>query len=151
VDLDALLPRSRTPRDYLDAVTDPRLDAAGLRELAGSPYRFVRVAVAQHPRAEAAALAELLTGPLDPWDANHLYRLVAEHPNADRAVLLRVLARTEDLLRSGSRPYGAAIALAVRPELTPDEVDRLRYLPGASRRLRRGLTRVRTHRPADQP
>lgn len=148
MDLDALLPRSRTPRDYLDAATDPRLDLAGLRELAGSPYSFVRLAVARQPRADAAVLAELLTEPLDPWDANHLYRLVAEHPNADRAVLLRVLARTEDLLRSGSRPYGAAIALAARPELSPDEVDRLRHLPGASPRLRRGLTRTP---PPEQP
>ncbi|BCJ32441.1 hypothetical protein [Actinocatenispora sera] len=145
VDLDALLPPSRTPRDYLNAVTDPRLDAAGLRQLARSPYGFVRLAVAQQPRADASVLAELLTEPLAPWDANRLYRLVAEHPNADRAVLLRVLDRTEELLRAGSRPYGAAIALAVRTELTPAEIDRLRHLPGASRRLRRGLTRALTH------
>jgi hypothetical protein len=34
VDIDELLPRSRTPRDYLNLVTDPRADQEVLRALA---------------------------------------------------------------------------------------------------------------------
>jgi hypothetical protein len=64
--IDELLPRARTPADYLNLVTDPRLDQAGLRTLAASPYPFVRRAVAKCPRADATTLAAVVTDDLDP-------------------------------------------------------------------------------------
>ncbi|SBT45725.1 hypothetical protein [Micromonospora auratinigra] len=140
MDIDALLPRTRTPRDYLDLVADPRIDEDGLHRLARGPHPFVRLAVAEDSRTRTATLTELLAGEFGPWDRNRLLRLVAQHPRADRAVLLRVVAQVEALLRrTGTRPYAAVIALAGRPELAPHEVSVLTGLPGASRRLRRGV------------
>ena len=80
VDIESLLPRSRSPADYLKLVIDPRIDAAGLLSLAGSPYPFVRVAVAAHPLASSATLAVLATTELDPWDRNHVLATIASHP-----------------------------------------------------------------------
>jgi hypothetical protein len=140
VDIDALLPRTRSPKDYLDLVTDPRVDQDGLRALAHTPYPFVRRAVAEDGRTDAATLTELINSDFDQWSRNYVLRLVAQHPNADRDVLLKVLQQTEALLRTpDARPYAAAIALAGRPELKPHEVNRLQRLPGASRRMRRGV------------
>ncbi|MER5332058.1 hypothetical protein [Micromonospora sp. NPDC002717] len=142
-DIDTLLPHVRTPRDYLDLVSDPRIDQDGLHTLARSPYSFVRLAVAKDIRTGAATLTELLGGEFDRWDRHHLLRLVAQHPHADRGVLLKVLQEIEVLLRQpDARPYAAAIALAGRRELKPHEVRRLHGLPGASQRMRRGVERA---------
>ncbi|MEH0937321.1 hypothetical protein [Micromonospora psammae] len=147
MDIDALLPRARTPRDYLDLVADPRIDRDGLHTLARSPYSFVRLAVAMDMRTSAATLIQLLAGQFDHWDRNHLLRLIAQHPQADRKVLLKVLQETEVLLRRADiRPYAAAIALASRQELEPHLVRRLNDLPGASRRMRRGVERALARR-----
>ncbi|HEX5594706.1 MAG TPA: hypothetical protein VFX61_01595 [Micromonosporaceae bacterium] len=148
VDIDALLPHVRTPRDYLDLVANPRIDQDGLHTLARSPYSFVRLAVAKDIRTSAATLIELLASEFDQWDRNYLLRLVAQHPEADRGVLLKVLQQTEVLLRQPDiRPYAAAIALANRQELELHEVRRLHHLPGASRRMRRGVERALAQRP----
>lgn len=156
-DIDELLPRSRSPRDYLDLVADPRIGQAVLRALATSPYSFVRQAVAEHPLAEAGTLSALPTDDLDRWDRNRLVATIAQHPNADRAVLLGVLAETLMLLRLPDvRPYACALALAERPELEPFEVSALNDQPGASRRMRRGVRRrlamrPPAHRPLSSP
>ncbi|WP_433265575.1 hypothetical protein ACQPWR_00510 [Micromonospora vinacea] len=148
MDIDALLPRARTPQDYLDLVADPRIDRDGLHALARSPYSFVRLAVAKDSRTGGATLTELIGGEFSHWDRNYLLRLVAQHPQADRGVLLKVLQETEVLLRKAdTRPYAAAIALASRQELEPHEVRRLYGLPGASRRMRRGVRRALARRP----
>ncbi|BCJ39036.1 hypothetical protein Athai_65390 [Actinocatenispora thailandica] len=152
MDIEELLPHTRTPRDYLDLVADPRLDRDALRVLARSPYSFVRRAVAQDPRTDAVALTELLVGEFDTWEHNCLLRLVAQHPRADRAVLLTVLTDTADLLNQpDARPYAAAIALAGRPELEPHEVRLVQRQPGASRRMRRGVERALARRPRPRP
>ncbi|MGB2570309.1 hypothetical protein ACPFP2_17915 [Micromonospora citrea] len=147
MDIEALLPRPRSPRDYLALATDPRVDVDGLQALAGNPYSFVRLAVASNVRTDAATLTGLLAGEFSRWERNHLLRVVAGHPQADRAVLLDVLNEVASLLaQRDARPYAAAITLAGRPELTPDEVRRLRRLPGASRRLRRGVEQAIANR-----
>jgi hypothetical protein len=149
VDLAALLPAARSPADYLRVVGDPRLDDSGLGVLAGSPYSFVRIAVAGQQRTSAAHLLRVLDGEYSDWDHNRLLLLVARHPRADRAVLLAVLARAADLLRRpGTRPYAAVIALATRPQLRPEEVRPLGTLAGASRRMRHGLTAALAARTA---
>lgn len=74
VSIEDLLPRSRTPRDYLDLVTDPRIDQEELRALASSPYPFVRRAVAEESRTDAAALAILVSSEPDLWDRNYLLK-----------------------------------------------------------------------------
>jgi hypothetical protein len=150
-DIEALLPRSRTPRDYLDLVADPRVDAAGMRALARSPYSFVRLAVARDVRTDATTLHELLAGQFSLWDRSCLLRLVAQHPGADRGVLLEVLEEiAAHLGQLTARPYAAAIALAGRAELTPHEVRRLHRLPGASRRMRRGVEHALAARARQQ-
>lgn len=59
--IDDLLPRERTPADYLRLVGDPRLGQEGLRTLAASPYSFVREAVARC-RAGAGAGEQRMSG-----------------------------------------------------------------------------------------
>jgi hypothetical protein len=148
VEINELLPRSRSPRDYLDLITDPRIDPDVLRLLAASPYSFVRQAVAGHPLADARTLAALSTEDLDRWDRNQLLATIARHPNADRVVLLRVLRETLVLLQQpDTRPYGSVLALAQRTELNPDEILVLVDQPGASRRMRHGLRRRLAMRP----
>lgn len=142
-DIDRLLPCPRTPRDYLDLVTDPRVDQDGLHALAHCPYSFVRLAVAKDIRTSTTTLAEMLAGEFDQWERNNFLRLVAQHAHADRGVLLRVLRETEVLLRQPDvRPYAATITLAGRQELEIHEVRRLSGLPGASKRMRRGVARA---------
>lgn len=59
VNLDDLLPRPRTPRDYLDLAADPSIGREVLLALADSEYPFVQIAVAEHPCSDAAVLAHL--------------------------------------------------------------------------------------------
>ncbi|GAA4609148.1 hypothetical protein BJY16_007186 [Actinoplanes octamycinicus] len=144
MNLDELLPRERTPVHYRDVVADPRLDREGLRELARSPYPFVRSAVVTCPRADAATLAAVPVDDLDRWTRNSVLRDLARHPNADRPLLLTVLGRTRALLEDlDSRPYAAVLELAARPELTDAEIRALIEMPGASRRVRTAARRLR--------
>ena len=57
------LPRE-SPADYLRVADDPRLNDS---VLAGSPYSFVRLAVARHQRARAAHLLRLLDVEYTDW------------------------------------------------------------------------------------
>lgn len=132
----------RTPADYRDAASDPDADAETLCDLARCPYPFVWQALASNPSAPARVLRELCAKGDSAWNDNRLLRLIAEHPNADRVVLLEVLAELEVRLRtSATRPFAAVLALAARRELEPEEVRRLAALPGASARMRAGLRR----------
>jgi len=141
VKLEELLPAvDRTPADYKRAAEDVRLDLEGLHALAGSPYPFVRIAVAQQERAAPQTLARVLDGEFSLWDRNHVLRVVAGHPRADRVVLLRVLREVVSLLSHPvSRPYAAVLALSERGEIEPDELRFLVTLRGTSRRMRRAL------------
>jgi hypothetical protein len=68
--------------------------------------------------------------------------LIARHPNARPDGAAAVLRETLALLREpDGRPYAAALALARRPELDPEEILILAEQQGASRRMRRGLLR----------
>lgn len=132
--------RLHTPADYRDAATDPDADVETLRELARCPYPFVWQALASNPSTPACVLRELCSKGDSAWNDNRFLRLIAEHPNADREVLLKVLAELEVRLQSSaSRPFAAVLALAARQEL--EEVQRLAALPGASARMRAGLRR----------
>jgi hypothetical protein len=134
--------RLHTPADYLEAASDPDAGEGMLCHLAQCPYSFVWQALARNPRTPGYLLEELCSRRDSTWNDNRLLRLIVEHPNADRAVLLSALAELETRLREPlSRPYAAVLALADRPELAPDEVQRLAALPGASARMRRGLRR----------
>ncbi|MEV4274660.1 hypothetical protein [Actinoplanes xinjiangensis] len=140
--IDDLLPPARTPADHLRLVDDPRADQETLYALAGSPYNFVRSAVADSPRADARTLAAIPLDDLNSWTRNHILAATARHPNADRRTLLQTLHRTAALLdRPGERPYAAALALATRPELTIPEILSLTTCRNASRRMIRGVHR----------
>lgn len=139
---DEALRRFHTPADYRDAAGDPDTDVQTLCYLARCPYPFVWQALASNPRTPAHVLDALCSNGDSAWNDGRLLRLVAEHPNADRKVLLKVLAELEArLLTSTSRPYAAVLALAARPELEPEELQRLASSPGASARMRTGLRR----------
>jgi hypothetical protein len=139
---DGALLRLHTPADYQAAASDPDTGERMLRHLARCPYPFVWQALARNPRTPAYLLRELCSRSDSTWNDNRLLRLIVEHPNADRTVLLSVLAELERRLRtSTSRPYAAVLLLASRPELAPEEVRYLATLPGASARLRGGLRR----------
>lgn len=141
-DGDVALLRLHTPADYQDAASDPDAGERMLRHLTRCPYPFVWQALARNPRTPAYLLGELCSRSDSTWNDNRLLRLIVEHPNADRAVLLNVLGELVSRLRtSTSRPYAAVLLLAGRPELAPEEVRHLAALPGASARMRSGLRR----------
>ncbi|GAA2337951.1 hypothetical protein [Dactylosporangium salmoneum] len=128
---------NRSPLHYRQAAEDPRLDPADLHELAASPVAFIRLTVLSRPWTAPETLLRVVNSEFDAWDTNRMLRTAAEHVRADRTVLLRVLERVAALLAgSVERPYAAALALADRPELDPDELRPLVNLPGASRRFR---------------
>lgn len=134
--------RFRGPADYRDAACDPDPDPRTPASLARCPYPFVWQALAANPGTPARVLGDLCSRRDSAWNDGRLLHLLAEHPRADRAVLLAVLAEVEArLLTSASRPYAAVLALAARRELKPEEVRRLAALPGASARMRAGLRR----------
>ncbi|MEU6236738.1 hypothetical protein ABZ885_27440, partial [Kitasatospora sp. NPDC047058] len=68
--------------------------------------------------------------------------LLAEHPATVGARLDRVVEAVARQLADGHRPYAAALALAARNAVAADRIEALGKLPGASARLRRGLTRA---------
>ncbi|MGI5326895.1 hypothetical protein [Actinomadura nitritigenes] len=134
--------RFHSPVDHRDAACDPDTDVQTLASLARCPYPFVWQALASNPSTPAHVLGDLCSKRDSAWNDSRLLRLLAEHPSADRAVLLKVLAELEArLLASASRPYAAVLALAARRELKPEELQRLAALPGASARMRTGLRR----------
>ncbi|GAA2070306.1 hypothetical protein [Actinomadura alba] len=139
MDLEALR-HMHTPADYRDLAADQGVGADVLRHLAQCPYSFVWQVLATNPSTPVDVLGELCSKRDSPWNDGRLLLLIAEHPKADRAVLLGVLGEVEARLRTSvSRPFAAVLALAGRPELTPEEVQGLAALPGASARMRRGL------------
>ncbi|GAA1658714.1 hypothetical protein [Actinoplanes couchii] len=147
VDIYELLPRERTPVDYRDLASDPRIDQEGLRQLGRNPFSFVRSAVAQSPLADATTLAAVSLDGLDRWTRNSILAAIARHHNADRAALLGVLRETCALLHQpDERPFAAALALARRTELSETEVLHLIDQPNASRRMARGVRRALAER-----
>ncbi|MFJ8623850.1 hypothetical protein ACIRD3_13525 [Kitasatospora sp. NPDC093550] len=118
-----------------------------LRRLAVGEYSFVWHAIARNAAAPADLLVALSTRRHSTWNDNHLLQLLAVHPaltGADLDGLVDLLAAR---LREGDRPYAAVLALARRPEPSAERLHGLGQLPGASTRLRRGITRALAARP----
>ncbi|MFD7987794.1 hypothetical protein ACFV4M_31080 [Kitasatospora indigofera] len=115
---------------------------AVLRSLAGSPYPFVRQAVALNPATPTDALAALAGRRDSDWNDNDLLHLLARHPATAGSALDRVVDAVAGLLAEGRRPYAAVLALAARPDTDPARLAALGRLPGASARLRTGLARA---------
>lgn len=143
MDLESLLPaHDRSPADYARIARDLAATGDVLRELADSQYCFVRLAVVEHANAGPEALRRVWNvGGMGAEDFLRLLLGLAKHRAADRDLLLDVMRAATRLLETPvvKRPYAAVLALAVRPELTTDEVRALTNLPGASRQLRRGI------------
>lgn len=147
VDIYELLPRERTPVDYRNLVSDPRIDQEGLRQLGQNPFPFVRSAVARSPLPDATTLAAVSLDGLDRWTRNSILIAIARHHNADRSTLLWVLRETCALLNQpDGRPFAAALALARSTELSEIEVLDLIDQPNASRRMARGVRRALAER-----
>ncbi|WP_246295642.1 hypothetical protein OHT20_00510 [Streptomyces caniferus] len=127
-----------TPADYLELARAEN-DGAVLHRLVRCPYPFVWHALAANVHTPTVALLELSAARDSAWNDNMLLRLLAEHPGADRIVLLAVLDAVATKLTEGERPYAAVLALAERRELEVEEVRRLGALRGSSARLRSRL------------
>lgn len=142
VDVEATMRGLHEPGAYRDLASNPGTNDAVLRALADCQYPFVWHALAANPRTPADVLTRLCMQRDSTWNDNRLLLLIARHPHADRDVLLAVLGRLKALLTIGeSHPYAAVLALATRAEITPEDVQVLALLPGASARMRRGLRR----------
>jgi hypothetical protein len=142
VDVEATMRGLHEPGAYRDLASNPGTNDAVLRALADCQYPFVWHALAANPRTPADVLTRLCMQRDNTWNDNRLLLLIARHPHADRDVLLAVLSRLKALLTIGeSRPYAAVLALATRAGITPEDVQALALLPGASARMRRGLRR----------
>jgi hypothetical protein len=142
VNVEATVPGLHEPGAYRDLASNPEASDAVLRALADCPYPFVWHALAANPRTPGDVLTHLCMKRDSTWNDNHLLLLLARHPRADRDVLLAVLGQLKALLTTAeSRPYAAVLALATRGEISPEDVQVLGLLPGASARMRRGLRR----------
>ena len=119
--------------------------------LAGSPYSFVWEALALNPITEAAVLGALAAKSSSSYNDNRLLRLLAAHPNASADVLQAVLVRVRSHLEAGYRPYGAAVALAGRPEVSVADIEGLGQMPSAPRKLRVWLERALAARESARP
>ncbi|MFE7525563.1 hypothetical protein ACFU7Y_07555 [Kitasatospora sp. NPDC057542] len=118
-----------------------------LRRLAQGEYPFVWHAIASNAAAPADLLASLSTRRNSTWNDNCLLRLIAAHPALTGAALDGLVDLVGDRLAEGDRPFAAVLALARRPELPAERLHRLGRQPGASARLRRGITRALAERP----
>ncbi|MEU3562178.1 hypothetical protein [Kitasatospora sp. NPDC006786] len=118
-----------------------------LRRLAIGEYPFVWHAIARNPAAPTDLLAALAGRRQLVWNDNRLLELLAAHPALMGEALEALVDLVGDRLREGDRPYAAVLELAGRPELPAERLHRLGRLPGASARLRRGISRVLAERP----
>lgn len=118
-----------------------------LRRLAIGEYPFVWHAIADNPAAPTDLLAALAGRRQQVWNDNRLLRLLAAHPALTGEALDGLVDLVGDRLREGDRPYAAVLELARRPELSAERLLPLGRQPGASARLRRGITRALAERP----
>ncbi|MEU9040692.1 MULTISPECIES: hypothetical protein [unclassified Kitasatospora] len=118
-----------------------------LRQVARGEYPFVWHAIARNAAAPADLLAALALRRHSTWNDNRLLLLLAVHPALTGAALDGLVDLVAERLREGDRPYAAVLELTRRPELPAERLRRLGLLPGASTRLRRGITRALAARP----
>ncbi|MER7757053.1 hypothetical protein [Kitasatospora sp. NPDC097643] len=118
-----------------------------LRELARCDYPFVWHAIAGNPAAPSDLLAALAGRRHSTYNDNRLLLLLSEHPAGTGAALDALLDTVAGRLRDGERPYAAVLNLARRSDVPAERVRSLGRLPGASARLRRGITRALAARP----
>ncbi|MEU8922099.1 hypothetical protein AB0D10_14355 [Kitasatospora sp. NPDC048545] len=118
-----------------------------LRRLAQGEYPFVWHAIAKNAAAPTDLLVSLSLRRNTTWNENFLLELIAAHPALTVEALDGFIDLLATRLREDARPYAAVLELARRPEPTAERLHWLVHLPGASARLRRGVTRVLVARP----
>lgn len=145
-------PRHRVfhgPRDYLDLARSADATPDELHQLAGSPYPFVRQAVAENPATPPEALRALLPDDPQGWNDFTLLAAVARHPAVDEALLREVGQRIrlerlhED--RDPRRIFAAGIALFEQPKTPDDVLFGLLDDEGATTEFRKVAARQTTH------
>ncbi|GHF60026.1 hypothetical protein [Kitasatospora xanthocidica] len=117
-----------------------------LRQLARCEYPFVWHAIAGNAAAPAELLASLSVRRHSTWNDNYLLELIAAHPAFTGEPLGRLVDLVAVRLGEGDRPFAAVLELARRPELTVERLNWLGHVPGASTRLRRGISRALAER-----
>ncbi|MHC4741783.1 MAG: hypothetical protein ACYS8Z_07730 [Planctomycetota bacterium] len=100
------------PKEYLEAAKSPDATLEELRELAKSPYDFVRVAVVRHPKCDMDLLRELAKS-----SYGSVRVAIARHPKCDMDLLLSLIP--ENLDKSWDQEL--AIIVIENPN-TPSEV-----------------------------
>ncbi|MGA5820969.1 hypothetical protein ACPC54_24255 [Kitasatospora sp. NPDC094028] len=136
-----------TGADYL-RLAERTADPAVLGELARrADYAFVWQAIARNAATPTAVLAALAGRRNSDYNDNRLLCLIAAHPAATGDALDAVVDSVATLLAEGERPYAATLVLAARPDAAAERILALGRLPGASARLRRGITRALAARP----
>ncbi|MFD5465029.1 hypothetical protein ACFWIQ_19700 [Kitasatospora sp. NPDC127059] len=134
------------PGAYL-RLAERTADPGVLRVLGRCEYPFVWHAIARNAAAPVDVLVALAPRRHDTWNDNCLLKLLAAHPELTGTALDGLVELVGARLEEGERPYAAVLELARRPELSDERLSRLGHLPGASSRLRRGISRALVARP----
>jgi hypothetical protein len=111
------------PKDYLDLARSPDASASQLRELATSPYVFVRLAVAKHAATPSDVLSQLVPAESENFNDQEMLLALATHPRSPGELLGRIAQRIPAILhaRDGQGGFGAGVALFKRDD-TPEDV-----------------------------
>jgi hypothetical protein len=137
------------PKDYLDLARSDDATEDELRNLAHSTYLFVVLAVAQHPRTPADALAVAVPAEPSSWNDYSLMAAIARHPHTDEPTLrtLRTRLALEKLReeRDAQRLFEAGIALFEQPNTPDDVLMDLINDPGATTEFRKVAARETSH------
>ncbi|MER7578718.1 hypothetical protein [Kitasatospora sp. NPDC097691] len=118
-----------------------------LRRLAQGLYPFVWHAIARNAATPTDLLVSLSVRRNTTSNENQLLELIAAHPALTGEALDGFIDLLAVRLREDARPYAAVLELARRPEPNAERLHWLAHLPGASARLRRGVTRALAARP----
>lgn len=139
--------RFQGPKDYLDLARSPGATSTELRELARSPYEFVRQAVAEHGATPPDVLATLVPSDLTTWNRAAILAALVRNPNtpvnALRNVPELVLSRLRD--RDAQRPFEVGVALAERSDTPHDLLIAMVSDPRATTEFRKVIARQTTH------
>lgn len=140
-------PEFHGPKDYLDLARSPEATPDRLRELARSPYNFVREAVAQHPAAPADALIAVLPIEITGWNDGATLVALVRNPNTPQAVLCSVpkLVLPRLAVRDDHRAFEAGVALAQRDDSPEDVLLAMVADARATTEFRKVIARETTH------
>ncbi len=138
------MPRYHTPKEYLDAARSPETSSEELRMLAGSPYDFVAIAVAQHPNTEPDVLAALVPATITSWNEQALAAAIAHHPRTPVEALEMLAERLAPALDNGREHhmgFKAGVLLCCNPTTPFQAIATLLYSGRVAMQFRKVVAR----------